>query len=120
MGKWGTMKRSFVMSDDGHLKSALVCDDMPEVLGIGSRLLISRLLDLGPDAQIKEGELGTVDYIDPASGLVEVLLDRAHRGLARWDNHMWLEPFGTEDILSGIVCLCAVVSQHCNIIAIVA
>lgn len=97
------MKRAFVMTDDCHLASAMVSDDTRDLLNIGDRIAVSRALDLGYAAQIVAGEQGTIDHIDAHTGTVEVLMDLLHRGLALWDNHIWLEPFGTEDILSGIV-----------------
>jgi hypothetical protein len=46
----------------------------------------------------------TVTFLDPLTGTVEVLMDTTHRGLAAWDNHLCLEPYGTEDIIDGVVC----------------
>jgi hypothetical protein len=99
------MKRAFLMRDDGHLVSALVPVTTPDVLNIGDRLTVSRPLDLGYAAQIKTGECGTVDHIDAPTGTVEVLMDTHHQGLAEWFNHIWLEPYGTEDIIGGIMLL---------------
>ena len=103
------MKRAFILTLDGHLISEMVPDHTPDVLSIGCRITTSRPLDLGYAAQIEKGESGTVDHVDAATGLIEVLMDTIHRGLSAWDNHIWLEPFGTEDILDGIMCtLCTV------------
>jgi hypothetical protein len=102
------MKASIVMGYDGLLTSDVVPDDTRVHLEIGDRLYITRLLDIAPDIQIQAGERGTIDYINMTTGFVEVLLDRFHKGLALYDNHMWLEPFGTEDIIGGVVCLRAV------------
>ena len=102
------MKASLVIGSDGRLSSDVVPPDTREHLQIGDRLYITRLLDIAPDVQIQAGERGTIDYISPTTGFVEVLLDRTHRGLHAWHNHMWLQPFGTEDIISGVVCLRAV------------
>ena len=102
------MRPTFTMSLDGLLTSDLVPDDAPNLFQVGDRLCITRLLDIAPDIQIQAGERGTIDFIDAATGFVEILLDAFHKGLARWDNHLWLEPFGTDDILGGIICLCEV------------
>jgi hypothetical protein len=100
-----TMKRAFLLTDDGHLVSALVPISTRNVLNIGDRITASRPLDLGYAAQIKAGERGTVDHIDAPTGTVEVLMDSYHRGLTEWFNHIWLEPYGTEDIIGGIMLL---------------
>ncbi len=102
------MKSSLVMTFDGLLSSDVVPDDTREHLEVGDRLYITRLLDIAPDVQIQAGERGTVAHINMTTGFVEVLLDHIHRGLHAWHNHMWLQPFGTEDIISGVVCLRAV------------
>lgn len=104
------MKRAFILTEDYGLASALVSDETRDVLNLGSRITITRPLDLGYDALIESGEQGTVDHIDPVSGMVEVLLDLIHRGLAAWDNHMWLEPFGTDDIIDGVACTVSCIS----------
>lgn len=107
------MKKAFVTCAAGHLASAIVPNRQENALRLGARIVATRPLDLGYAAQIETGEMGTVDYIDPDTGMVEILLDVWHRGLDRWDNHMWLEPFGTEDIEGGVslhkasVSLCA-------------
>jgi hypothetical protein len=105
------MKRAFIMTDDCHLASAMVAISTRDVLSIGDRITTTRLLDLGYAAQIAEGEGGTVDHIDASTGLVEILMDLPHRGLHAWHNHMWLEPFGTEDILDGIICVSRIISE---------
>lgn len=105
------MKRAFIMTADCHLASAMVALDTQDVLGIGDRITTTRLLDLGYAAQIAQGEEGTVDYVDAYTGLVEILMDLPHRGLHAWHNHMWLEPFGTEDIIDGIICVSRIISQ---------
>lgn len=102
------MKRAFIIANGYGLISAMVSEETPSALSIGNRITATRALDLGYAALIEEGEQGTVDFIDPITGLVEVLMDVVHRGLHLWDNHIWLEPFGTEDILSGIACYASV------------
>jgi hypothetical protein len=95
------MKRAFILTAACGLQSALVPVGTEDVLSIGDRIITTRALDLGV-AQINAGEGGTIDFIDLASGLVEILMDVVHWGLAAWENHMWLEPYGTEDIIDGI------------------
>lgn len=97
------MKRAFVTTANGGLKSALVPASTQDILRIGSRITTTRMLNLGVTV-IAAGESGTVDFIDLNTGLVEILLDVLHWGLAAWENHMWLEPFGTDDIIDGIAC----------------
>lgn len=101
------MKKAFVHRADGSLASALIPNRQASALVVGSQIVITRPIDLGYAAQIEAGETGTVDFVCPSTGLCEVLLDVWHRGLDRWDNHMWLEPYGTEDILSSVA-LCVV------------
>lgn len=96
------MKNAFVTCADGSLASAIIPNRQESALVLGTRIVVTRPLDLGYAAWIEVGEMGTVDFIDAATGLCEILLDVWHRGLDRWDNHMWLEPFGTEDIVGGV------------------
>jgi hypothetical protein len=112
-----TMKRAFILTSRRHLISAIVPEHTPGVLNIGDRITTSRLLDLGTYAQIAEGETGTVDHIDAVTGLIEILLDTFHRGLAAWDNHMWLEPFGTDDIIGGIILAVCSFSELQSVVA---
>lgn len=101
------MKRGFLLATDGHLTSTMVTVGSKDIFNIGDRVYISRPLDLGYAGLIETGEHGTVDFIDACSGMVEVLMDTYHLGLAPWLNHIWIVPYGTEDILSGIVrCAC--------------
>jgi hypothetical protein len=102
------MKRAFVIAQNGHLQSELVPIGTPDVLRIGDRLTASRVLEAGYGAQIQPGEQGTVDHVDASTGFVEVLMDLLHRGLHEWHNHIWLEPFGTEDIIDGVVLTAAI------------
>jgi hypothetical protein len=99
------MKRGFLITEGGCLVSALIQRNVESVLRTGDRIMISRPLDLGYEAQIAPG-WGTVDHVDASTGAAEILLDEHYPGLSEWRNHIWLEPFGTEDILSGIVCFC--------------
>jgi hypothetical protein len=96
------LKRAFILRDARHLASALVPKETPNVVTLGSRIILSRPVDLGYAAQLASGERGTVDYIDEVSGTIEVLMDRTHRGLHAWFNHIWLEPFCTEDVISAV------------------
>jgi hypothetical protein len=105
MGKLSIMKRAFVMTADRHLVSEMVAKDTPSVIHIGDRISVTRPLDLLPHALVDTGEQGTIDFVDASTGWCEVLMDTVHRGLHDWFNHIWLEPFGTEDILDGIVLL---------------
>jgi hypothetical protein len=56
---------------------------------VGSRVRLSRDVDLMPYTVLKKGECGTVTYAEAdAAGLysVDVKMDRTHKGLASWDN----------------------------------
>lgn len=95
-------KRGFVLTADYGLASDMVARDAKDVLTVGSRIVVNRLLDIGPNAQIACGENGTVDYVDPETSTVWILMDQMHYGLAEWRNHIWLVPFDTDDILGDI------------------
>ena len=97
------MKRAFTTDAVGRLSSAMIPSNSRSALNFGDRIATSRPLDLGYAAQIKEGEHGTVIFTCASTGLVEILMDLQHRGLTPWNNCMWLEPYGTEDIVDGIV-----------------
>jgi hypothetical protein len=96
------MKRAFAFAD-GQVVSALLPIATPDIFKIGDRIGIIKPLYISPDIVIKVGEFGTVDYVNEATGWVEILLDAYHKALAGWDNHLWLEPFGTDDIIGGIM-----------------
>lgn len=96
------MKRAFKLAE-GRLISVLVPDDTRYVaLFLGDRITFTRALDMGDEALIRAGETGTVDYIDACTGCAEVAMDTPHRGLHLWHNHLWLEPFATDDIIGGV------------------
>jgi hypothetical protein len=95
-------KRGFVRTAACGLASALVGKDAVDVVAVGSRITVNRLLDLGVTAQIACGEGGVVDYVEPETNTVWILLDKMHYGLADWQNHIWLVPFDTDDIIGGI------------------
>jgi hypothetical protein len=111
------MKRAFVLTEDGHIVSTLVAEDTPDVFHIGDRIGIAWPIELGYGALIEAGEQGTVDYIDASTGFTEILMDNLHRGLHEWHNHIWLEPFGTEDILVGIVLLATITNSLVELVA---
>lgn len=94
-------KRAFVIYH-GSLASALVPRATREALHLGDRIRATRALDIDPGTQISRGERGTISYLDAITGGAEVLMDTHHRGLDAWDNHLLIEPFGTEDILGGL------------------
>lgn len=111
------MKRAFISQDGCHLTSALVQAATKDLLNIGDRIHVQRLLDISPDIQIPAGSSGTVDYIDPSTGLVEILMDKLHLGLWPWRNHIWLEPFGTDDILGGVIFVCVIMEAALSSVA---
>lgn len=94
------MKRAFILTTGGHLASALVPRNTEAALKRGDRITVSRDIAYAEGALILRGEHGTVDFVDAASGAVEVLMDRQYPGLAAWRNCVLLEPYGTEDIES--------------------
>jgi hypothetical protein len=79
---------------NGFLESVL--GDGAGGVEVGLRLRANEWLDFSPHTVVAPGETGTVDYVDEETGLVEVKLDKLHRGLNEWDNHLWLVPFETE------------------------
>lgn len=101
------MKTAFILTDTHHLASALVADDFLAAVSVGTRISVTRELLMAPHATIAQGELGTIDYIDVCTGFIEILLDKYHHGLCSWLNHICLDPFGSEDIIDGIICSAA-------------
>lgn len=99
------MKRAFTLQDSGHLVSDLVPVETLDALTINSRITVTRRICISAEIVLMPGEEGTVDHIDATSGLVEVLMDCYHKGLHAWDNHIWLQPFGTDDVIDGIRCV---------------
>lgn len=94
------MKRAFQLTTDRHLVSALVPEATLDALHMGTRLATTRPISLG-GVCLASGERGTIDCVDRDTGSIEVLMDKRHRGLDAWHNHVLLEPYGTEDILDG-------------------
>lgn len=94
-----TMRGIFLADTRGHLRSEMAPENTENALRVGDRLVISRPIDLGYMAQVLAGELGTVVYVEPTQGGVEVLLDTIHRGLHAWHNCLLLVPFMTDDTL---------------------
>ena len=95
------MKRGFVMRQPGYLISAMVPDDAPSLLTVGTKILVTRRISYG-EATIRPTEVGEVAHVYDDGG-VEVRLALTHRGLHDWHNHLLLEPFDTDDILSSII-----------------
>jgi hypothetical protein len=60
------------------------------ILMPGSRVRLTTCVDLRPHAVIPAGSLGTIVLV--SSAFVEILLDVYHKGLAEYDNVMWLCP----------------------------
>ena len=98
------MKRAITNCASGGstLCSELVPLATPSFLRLGDRLTATAIWDLGSGAQVQPGEVGTVDYINASTGAVELLMDKRHKGLDYYDNHVALEPFDTDDILSNL------------------
>lgn len=99
-------KRGFKANGAFGLVSAIVGSDAAHAVETGTRVVTTRLIDLGTIAQIACGEGGVVDYVEPETSTVWILMDKVHYGLAGWQNHIWLVPFDTDDIIGGIT-LCA-------------
>lgn len=65
------------------------------MLGNAARVRLTRDVDLAPHTVLKEGETGLVVRSEAdALGvyMVEVLMDRHHKGLDEWDNRALLVP----------------------------
>lgn len=59
---------------------------------IGDYIEVQSDIDLGPHGIIVRGEGGTVVAHDMVSGEVWIRLYLFHKGLAEYDNEMWLTP----------------------------
>jgi hypothetical protein len=66
-------------------------------IAMGCRVVVMQTVDLTPHTVVQRGETGTVERIDAETGEVWIKLDRTHRGLAEWDNCIWLIPPYTDD-----------------------
>ncbi len=71
-------------------------------LKLGDRIIAVQLIDLSPYTIIKPGERGTVTSVEAGTLYTEIVLDHIHKGLAEWDNHLWLMPEGTPEILTAL------------------
>jgi hypothetical protein len=89
--------RPMLIIRENCLESVLGQGVEGEAVTVGMRVRASDWIDLSPHTLVQPGETGTVDYVDARTGLVEVLMDKHHKGLGDWDNHIWLVPFETEE-----------------------
>lgn len=100
------MRRTFLFNAEGRPVSALIAKEQFEsAFKIGLKIEVLRVLDLMPYALVERGERGIVAQIDEDSGQVWIKLELFHAGLCDYDNHIWLMPFDTDDILDGICCI---------------
>lgn len=63
----------------------------------GERLRVTCDIDLDMHGIVHAGETGTVTKVDKRSGEVWITLDKFHRGLADFDNAIWLVPPYTDE-----------------------
>ena len=97
------MKRAFIIAKNGRLTSAVVRGNATKnTLSIGDRIIITKDIEIGSGVKIGAGARGTVDYIKPVWGFTEILMDDRYKCLDRWDNHFWLEPFDTDELLGSV------------------
>jgi hypothetical protein len=104
-------KRSFKTTNSGYLVSRLVPKETEDHLTIGLRLTTTRPLVIDANLTIPPGERGSVAWIGP-DGELEILLDNHFCALHRWNNRLYLEPFVSDDILSGIMCVYAIERRY--------
>lgn len=74
----------------------------PPAFTLGIHVVVTSDVDLHPHGMVYKNERGTVVRVDEQTGVVEILLEVMHRGLAEWHNCMWLIPFYTDDILGKV------------------
>jgi hypothetical protein len=56
-----------------------------------------------PYGQISAGTKGFIDFVDPETGLVSILMEGIEPALLHWNNRLFLVPFETEDLLGCLV-----------------
>ena len=67
---------------------------------VGDRVVAVRALDLQPHTVVAPGETGVVQSHDEAETFIK--LDKPHKGLAEWDNCIWLND-DTSDLTGALV-----------------
>jgi hypothetical protein len=67
---------------------------------VGDGVVAVRALDLQPHTVVAPGETGVVQSHDKAETFIK--LDKPHKGLAEWDNCIWLND-DTSDLTSALV-----------------
>jgi len=67
---------------------------------VGDKVVAVRALDLQPHTVVAPGETGVIQSHDEAETFIK--LDKPHKGLAEWDNCIWLND-DTSDLTSALV-----------------
>jgi len=67
---------------------------------VGDKVVAVRALDLQPHTVVAPGETGIVQSHDEAETFIR--LDKPHKGLAEWDNCIWLND-DTSDLTGALV-----------------
>lgn len=77
---------------------------------LGQRVKFIKDLDFADLADIKEGETGTICYMDEDNRVVHVKLDKRRAELDFWDNELWM---ATEDAEPNCECDLPFIFGHC-------
>lgn len=96
------MRRAIVVQADYRFLSALVPKESAATLYTGTRVKVVRDLELSPYGVVRKGETATVSYIDPLTGIVELLFDRVLANLYHWQNCLILAPYDSDDLIGGL------------------
>ncbi len=91
-----------IVLNAGLFTSAMVSPLAAPSVHLGLRVWTVDDIDLRPYALVPEGARGTVVFICPISGEVEIELDAEVPGLRSWGNSFSLVPFETEELMSAI------------------
>lgn len=95
------MRTTFVITSSKELVSAVRPRLEPHALTIGTQVVLRHpyLTEYGI---VPQGAKGFIEYIDEASGRVEVLMEGMEPALFHWGNTLVLSPFTCEDLLACI------------------
>lgn len=97
------MRPSFLLSADLRPVSALVRKADADAIPIGTSVTVVTPYTT-PYGEIAAGTKGFVEYVDPESGLMEILMEGIEPALLHWGNLLILVPFDTDDLAACLVC----------------
>jgi hypothetical protein len=96
------MRPAIILNAQNKAVSVLVSWFEISALSVGTKVELVKDFET-PYGKISAGTKGFVDYVDPETGTIWLLMEGIEPALIHWDNMLVLMPFDTEDILDCLV-----------------